>query len=100
MYGRATYSTVRSPDAIEYAQCFTDAHGNVSRHPGAPTWPETMRTRVTFTAEGPAQTRVTVCWAVEGEATAAELATFMAGRGGMTQGWTGSFDKLEALLSV
>lgn len=100
MYGRASYTAVRRPDLIEYTQCFTDEHGNVSRHPGAPTWPETMRTRVTFTAEGPAQTRVTVCWAVEGEATVAELATFMAERGGMTQGWTGSFDKLEALLSA
>jgi hypothetical protein len=36
---------------------------------------------------------------VEGDATAEEMATFVAGRTGMTMGWTGSFDKLEAVLA-
>ena len=32
--------------------------------------------------------------------TAEEIATFAKQRGGMTQGWTGSFDKLEALVAA
>jgi uncharacterized protein YndB with AHSA1/START domain len=98
MYGRADYEVVQRPDRIEYTQCFTDEHGNITRHPAAPTWPETMRTKVTLVSEGPAATRVTIRWSVEGDATPEEMATFVNGRAGMTLGWTGSFDKLDAVL--
>ena len=99
MYGRVEYLLVQRPDRIEYTQCFTDEHGNISRHPGAPTWPARMRTAVMLTAEGPAATRVAVRWDVHGPATPEEVAAFAAARTGMTQGWTGSFDKLEAILA-
>lgn len=99
MYGRAQYEEVRRPDLLVYTQQFCDEQENISRHPMAPTWPATMRTRVEFNAEGPQRTRVTVTWDVAGEATAEELAVFLAHRGSMTQGWTGSFDKLEAVLA-
>jgi uncharacterized protein YndB with AHSA1/START domain len=98
MYGRAQYLEVRRPDYLRYTQCFTDENENLSRHPMAPTWPALMQTTVMLTAEGPTQTRVTVRWDVVGEATDEEMATFIAGRTGMTMGWTGSFDKLEAYL--
>jgi len=99
LHGRAHYEEVRRPDRLVYTQQFCDEHEHIARHPMAPTWPETMRTTVQFTAETPSQTRVTVSWEVAGQATAAELATFLAARGGMSQGWTGSFDKLEAVLA-
>jgi uncharacterized protein YndB with AHSA1/START domain len=98
MYGRVEYIEVRRPDRLQYTQCFTDAEENISRHPGAPTWPEKMLTTVSLTEEGPAQTRVTVRWEVYGAATADEVAAFVEARAGMTMGWTGSFDKLEAVL--
>jgi uncharacterized protein YndB with AHSA1/START domain len=97
MHGRAAYSKVEKP-VLVYTQQFTDEKGNVSRHPAAPTWPETMRTTVRFTEEGPQRTRVTVTWEVVGETTKEEMDTFVKGRAGMTQGWTGSFDKLEEFL--
>jgi uncharacterized protein YndB with AHSA1/START domain len=99
IHGRMQYLNVRRPDRLQYTQVFTDEHGQISRHPGAPTWPETMLTTVTLTAEGPSETRVTVQWAVHGSATAEEVAAFVAERGGMTQGWTGSFDSLDARLA-
>jgi hypothetical protein len=37
-------------------------------------------------------------WEVVGPVLPEELETFVANRGSMTNGWTGSFDKLEALL--
>jgi hypothetical protein len=61
----------------------------------APTWPETMLTTVLLAEEGPTHTRVTVTWEVYGQATPEEIDTFMKEKSGMTQGWTGSFDKLE-----
>ncbi len=56
-----------------------------------------MLTTVTLTAEGPDQTRVTVTWEPHGATTPEELEAFIDARAGMTQGWTGSFDKLEEL---
>lgn len=98
-YARTEYLEVERPDRIVYLQQFCDEYENLSRHPGAPTWPETMLTIVTLAAEGDDQTRVTVTWEPHGACTREELEAFMNERGGMTQGWTGSFDKLEALLS-
>lgn len=99
MYGKANYLEIKSPDLIRYTQQFADKDGNMSRHPMAPTWPELMLTTVTLSEEGPNQTRVTVEWEPYGNYTREELATFLKERGGMTQGWTGSFDKLEDYLT-
>jgi uncharacterized protein YndB with AHSA1/START domain len=98
MYGQVEYREIE-PQRLVYTQQFCDKDGKTSRHPRAPLWPETMLTTVTLVAEGPEQTRVTVVWEVYGNATGAELQTFVNERGGMTQGWTGSFDKLEIYLS-
>lgn len=99
MYGKFKYHEITRPDRLVYSQWFCDEKGEMSRHPLAPTWPAVMRTTVTFTAEDTDTTRVTVFWEIEGEATAAERETFRKERAGMTQGWTGSFDKLEGYLA-
>ncbi len=97
MYGRAEYSKVEKHQIV-YTQQFCDEHENISRHPFAPAWPATMLTRVQLTEEGPEHTRVTITWEPYGETTQTELETFVTSKPGMTQGWTGSFDKLEAYL--
>ena len=98
MYGRAHYLELTPPHRIVYTQQFCDENGNVTRHPAAPTWPETMHTTVTLTEEGPDRTRATVTWEPHGAVTPEELETFVKQRSGMTLGWTGSFDKLETML--
>lgn len=98
MYGRANYLEFNKPNSLMYTQQFCDEKENISRHPHAPLWPETMLTKVQLSEEGPNQTRVTITWEPYGEATKAEIAEFVKMRGGMTQGWTGSFDKLEDYL--
>nr|WP_229224102.1 SRPBCC family protein [Duganella sp. SG902] len=99
MYGRSRYEQVRHPDLLVYTQQFCDEHENPSRHPMAPVWPETLRTTVEFSAETPRRTRVTVTSEIDGAATAEERDVFLGARGGMTQGWSGAFDKLEAALT-
>lgn len=99
MYARHEYVQVRRPDRLAYLQTFTDEHGNVSRQPGAPTWPEATLVTVVFAEEGPSETRVTVRFDVHGAVTPEEVATFVGERAGMTLGWSGSFDALEALLA-
>jgi uncharacterized protein YndB with AHSA1/START domain len=99
MYGRAEYLKIEKPDRVVYTQQFCDENEKIIRHPMAPTWPETMLTTVELAAEGPDQTRVTVTWQPYGATTPEELETFIKMKGNMTQGWTGSFDKLDAHLS-
>lgn len=99
LHGLLQYVELRRPELIVYAQQFCDERENVSRHPMAPVWPETMLTTVTFTEEGADRTRVTVSSEPK-TAVPAELDAFIAERAGMTRGWTASFDKLEALLEA
>lgn len=97
MYGRARYLEVTRPNRIVYTQEFCDERENLTRHPHAPTWPATMLTVVQLVAEGPDETRVDIQWAPHGTTTPEEIATFCGARAGMTQGWGGSFEKLEAI---
>jgi len=98
MYGRAEYLQIQKPDRIVYTQQFCDENEKLCRHPMSATWPATMLTTVELAAEEPERTRVTVTWEPYGATTPEELETFIKARAGMTQGWTGSFDKLEAHL--
>jgi uncharacterized protein YndB with AHSA1/START domain len=100
MQGRFTYVEMQRPDRLVYTQCFLDAEGQVLRHLGPTPWPGELRNTVIFTAEGPNQSRVTVRTEVEGAASAEEVSAFLAERGGMTRGWSGSFDKLDAELAA
>ena len=87
------------PHRIVYKQQFTDENENLSRHPGLAAWPPTMLTTVTFVAEGSDQTRVTVLWEPTSDATPEEIDAFVQMRTSMTEGWTGSFDKLDNYLA-
>ena len=99
MYGRTHYLEISRPHQVVYTQQFCDEKENITRHPLASTWPETMLTTVTLSEEAPEQTRVTISWEAYGHVTREELETFIKARSGMTQGWTGSFDKLEDYLN-
>lgn len=98
MFGRASYLEFERPHRIKYTQQFCDENEKISRHPMAPTWPETMLTTVTLAEEGLDKTRVTIEWEPHGAATREEIETFVKAKAGMTQGWSGSFEKLETYL--
>jgi uncharacterized protein YndB with AHSA1/START domain len=97
MYVRAEYLVIEPPRCIVYTQQFVDEREQLSRGPGAETWPATLRTTVRLVEEAPDRTRVTVTSEPLGETTSAESEAFVRERPGMTLGWTGSFDALEAL---
>ena len=98
MYGKTNYIEITKPNRIVYTQAFCDENEKVIRHPMSATWPEWMLTTVTLAEEDTNSTRVTINWEVYGEATAAERETFNKAKAGMSQGWGGSFDKLEEYL--
>lgn len=99
MHVRFDYLEIDPPRRIVYRQQFCDEHERPSRHAGAQTFPATLLTTVTLAEEGPERTRVTVTMQPQGTPTEAELAAFVQERGGMTQGWSGCFDELEASLA-
>lgn len=99
IYGNVHYLEVKRPDRLVYVQQFANADGSPGRHPMAPEWPESMLTTITFSEEENGRTRVTLEWDVSGEWTQGEMATFINGKKSMSQGWGGSFDKLEEYLS-
>ena len=100
VHGLIGYQRLEPPRTIAYTQQFCDAAGKVVRPPFFADWPLTMLTVVELAEEGPEATRVTVRWEPAPDATAADIAEFARQRGSMTGGWTGSFDKLEALLAA
>ncbi len=94
----AEYLAIVPPRRVEYTQQFVDAHEQRAAAPGVERWPELLLTTVLFTEEAPELTRVTLTSAPYGETAAAELEAFLRERPGMTLGWSGSFDALDALL--
>ena len=99
IYGKANYLEIEKPNRMVYTQIFCDENEKTVRHPMAPTWPEVMKTTVLFEAENPDQTRVNLTWEISGDATPTERETFHHAKAGMSQGWGGSFDKLETYLA-
>ncbi len=98
LYGLLNYLALEKPNRIVYTQQFCDDQERVRRPPFFTDWPETMHAIVELAAEEPERTRVTVRWEPADGATPSDIAEFARQRGSMTGGWTGSFDKLEALL--
>jgi uncharacterized protein YndB with AHSA1/START domain len=99
LYGKMQYLEIQAPHRLVYIQQFCDEHGNQGYHPKLPVWPAKMLTTVQFTSEDADATRVTVHWMPHGQTNSQEIQAFLDLRPSMTQGWTGSFDKLETLLS-
>jgi uncharacterized protein YndB with AHSA1/START domain len=97
MHGLVKYMALEKPHHIQYTQHFCDEQERVIRPAFFANWPLAMLTTITLASEGEDRTRVTVRWEPR-EATAADIAEFIKQRGGMSIGWTGTFDKLEAAL--
>ncbi len=100
MYGSTTYRELSPVTRVVYDQDFRDENDRLSRHPFLPLWPESMRTTVTLADQGDGFTRVTIEWVPSENATIEEVAEFVKARAGMSMGWTGSLNKLEAMLGV
>lgn len=98
MHVRADYLSIEPPSRIVYTQQFVDEREQLAPAPGSPVWPATLKTTVLLAEETPERTRVTVTTEPLGDITAAELEAFVLERSGMTLGWTGSFNALEALV--
>jgi uncharacterized protein YndB with AHSA1/START domain len=98
MWGKVTYKEITPFNRLVYIQSFSDKDGNITAHPMAPTWPKQMVTLFEFLPEGPKQTKLKISWTYAG-IDDAEASTFHAAHAGMSGGWKGSLDQLEAYLA-
>jgi uncharacterized protein YndB with AHSA1/START domain len=98
MWGKFVYREIERPSRIVLVNTFSDEAGGITRHPLAPTWPLQMLSTFLFEQEGDG-TRLTIKWEPI-DPTDEERATFEAGRAGMNQGWSGTFEQLEAYLAT
>jgi uncharacterized protein YndB with AHSA1/START domain len=99
-HGKFEYREIVRPSRIVYIQRFCDEAENVARHPALPVFPEAMQITILFAAEDDLTTRVTVASVPMGTVSAEEIDVFTNIRPSMTLGWTGSFDKLEELVTT
>jgi uncharacterized protein YndB with AHSA1/START domain len=99
MWGKFVFREIVAPERLHFINFFSDEKGGVTRHPLAPNWPlEMLSTFALVQANG--ATRFTVRWSPH-NATKEERETFDSPemRIGMTQGWTGTMDQLEAYIA-
>lgn len=93
MWGKYIYREITPPERLVYINTFSNAAGEITRHPMSPNWPPEMLTTITF-AERNGRTNVTIQW-VPINAGDTEWKTFDDGRVSMSGGWNGSLDQLQ-----
>lgn len=98
MWGRFVYREIAAPERIVFISSFSDEKGGLTRHPLQQEWPTELLSTFLFEDAGSERTTVTVIWVPINESAAERLA-FDTNRESMTQGWSGTFDRLEHYLS-
>jgi uncharacterized protein YndB with AHSA1/START domain len=96
MWGKWVFREIDAPQRIVLIHSFSDEAAQVTRHPFVADWPLEMLSETTF-ADQNGKTAVRLTWSPV-NATAAEIAVFDAAHESMQQGWTGTFDQLDAYL--
>lgn len=96
MWGKFEYREIAALTRVVLVNSFSDEDGGVTRHPFSPTWPLCLLTETIFT-EQDCRTTLTIT-SLPLDATEEECGTFDRARAGLTQGWTWTFDQLQAYL--
>jgi uncharacterized protein YndB with AHSA1/START domain len=98
--GKMAYRKITPQDRIVFINSFSDEDGGVTRHPMAPNWPMQKLSIFIFEDMPGGKTKFTIHWSPY-EVTPEEQTLFDSeqSRISMTNGWTGTLDKLEAHLA-
>lgn len=97
MWGRFVYREIVAPERLVFANGFSNEQGEATRASFSATWPLEVLNVLTLTEED-GRTRLHLRGGPI-EPTEAELETFTGMHGSMTEGFTGTFDQLEAYLA-
>ncbi len=98
MWAKFVYREVTPPERLSWVHSFSDKNGGLTRHPLSATWPLELLTTVTFEEAPAGKTKLTLRWSPI-NATEEERQTFEAAHGGITQGWGGTFERLDVYLA-
>jgi uncharacterized protein YndB with AHSA1/START domain len=98
MWGRWLFREITAPERIVWINSFSDANAGLTRPPFSETWPSEMLSTTTF-SEHEGKTTINLRWAAY-NATEEERHTFNTSHDSMQQGWTGTFEQLEAYLAT
>ena len=96
MWGKWVFREIEAPEKLVFVVHFSDAEGNITRHPGSKHWPLETLSTITF-EEHQGKTTVKVKWEAL-NATAQETQTFKDGSESMEMGLKGTFEQLAAYL--
>jgi uncharacterized protein YndB with AHSA1/START domain len=97
MWGKWIFREIAAPENIVLASSFADAEGTICRPPFPGAWPLQMLTKIVFEDRGEKTLVRLQCLPLN--ASSEERATFNAMRGSFTEGWTGTFEKLDVFLA-
>jgi uncharacterized protein YndB with AHSA1/START domain len=97
MWGRFVYREITPPERLVFVNSFSDANGGITRAPFSATWPLEVLNILTLTEENK-KTRLELRGGPI-NVTAEEQKTFDDMNSSLQQGFTGTFDQLEAYLS-
>jgi uncharacterized protein YndB with AHSA1/START domain len=97
MWGKWVFREIVAPERLAFVISFSDKAGGQIRHPYTPGWPLEMLGTTVF-AEQDGKTLLTTR-TIAFNATEAERRIFAAGFASMEQGFTGTFDQLDAYLA-
>lgn len=98
MWGKFVFREIAPPQRMVFINSFSDEAGGITRHPGHESWPLELLSTFTFDEQLGAKTKFTVRWAAH-NASESERKTFDTSHDGMTQGWSGTMERLEAYLA-
>jgi len=98
MWGKFIYREITKPERIVFINGFSDETGALVRNPYVPTWPIEVHTVFDFTELG-GRTVFTLRWTPV-NATAEECEMFASTFEGMTAGWEGTLEQLDAHLAT
>jgi uncharacterized protein YndB with AHSA1/START domain len=99
MWGKFVYQEIAPPERLVFVNSFSNAAGDITKHPIVPTWPRETLITVQLVDEPGGKTKLDVRWTPH-NASDVERNTFAAGHVGMKATWTGTFDRLAAYLAT
>jgi uncharacterized protein YndB with AHSA1/START domain len=97
VWGRLAYREIAAPERLVFLVSFSNARGQVIRHPWNASWPFETLSTVRFGADGARATTLDIA-AAPFEATAEERAAFDLAHQAMREVWAGTLDKLVEIL--
>lgn len=98
MWGKFVFREIAPQERLVFVSSFSDEMKGITRHPFNPSWPAEMLSVFEFEDAGKG-TKVTINW-VPLTTSESEIQTFKDGMNSMHNGWTGTFDQLEAYLAT